>query len=150
MADGRLTLNGKPYFMRGVLDQGFWPDGIYTPPTDEAIKNEVVVTKAFGFNIARKHVKVEDPRWYYYCDKLGLLVAQDMPSSHNLSTDQAKINFEQEWTEVMASVRSHPCIILWIPFNEDWGHPELFQDHIVEVTRSHDPSRPIIDASGWT
>jgi beta-galactosidase/beta-glucuronidase len=150
MANGRITLNGKPYFLRGVLDQGFWPDGIYTPPTDEAIKQEVVTTKAFGFNLARKHVKVEDPRWYYWCDKLGLLVAQDMPSSHNLGTEEAKKNFVHEWSEVMKTVRSYPCVIIWVPFNEDWGHPEAFQDEVVKITRRADPSRPIIDASGWT
>ena len=146
----RLCLNGRPYFLKGVLDQGFWPDGIYTPPTDDAIKNDVLMTKAFGLNLARKHVKVEDPRWYYWCDKLGLLVAQDMPSSHNLKTTEAKKNFENEWREVIASVRNYPSVILWIPFNENWGDPKDFQDHIVDVTRQLDRSRPIIDASGWT
>jgi beta-galactosidase/beta-glucuronidase len=145
----RITLNGAPYFLRGVLDQGFWPDGVYTPPTDAAIKYDIEMTKAFGLNLARKHVKVEDPRWYYYCDKLGLLVAQDMPSSHNLESAEAKLNFEHEWREVIETLRHHPCIILWIPFNEDWGKPGEFQDHIVDVTRAADPDRPIIDASGW-
>jgi hypothetical protein len=146
----RLTLNGKPYFLRGVLDQGFWPDGIYTPPTDDAIKNDVLMTKAFGLNLARKHVKIEDPRWYYYCDKLGLLVAQDMPSSHNLNSDEAKQNFATEWSAAIETLRNHPSIIIWVPFNEDWGHPVEFQDAIVDLTRMIDPSRPIIDASGWT
>jgi beta-galactosidase/beta-glucuronidase len=150
LTDKRICLNGRPYFLRGVLDQGFWPDGIYTPPTDEAIRNEVVMTKAFGLNLARKHVKVEDPRWYYYCDKLGLLVAQDMPSSHNLDSSEARQNFEQEWREVLTAVRNHPSIILWIPFNEDWGKPGAYQDHIVDVTHALDPLRPVIDASGWT
>jgi beta-galactosidase/beta-glucuronidase len=150
LKDKRICLNGRPYFLRGVLDQGFWPDGIYTPPNDQAIKNEVVMTKAFGLNLARKHVKVEDPRWYYYCDKLGLLVAQDMPSSHNLQSSHAKENFEEEWHEVMNTLRNHPSIILWIPFNENWGDPKEFQDHIVNVTRAADRRRPIIDASGWT
>lgn len=150
LRDKRICLNGKPYFLRGVLDQGFWPDGIYTPPTDAAIKSDVDMTRAFGLNLARKHVKVEDPRWYYYCDKLGLLVAQDMPSSHNLQVPEAKQNFEQEWREVIESVRDHPSVVLWIPFNENWGDPKEFQDHIVDVTRTLDPSRPIIDASGWT
>jgi beta-galactosidase/beta-glucuronidase len=146
----RITLNGKPYFLRGVLDQGFWPDGIYTPPTDEALLNDVLMTKAFGLNLARKHVKVEDPRWYYYCDKHGLLVAQDMPSSHNLQTPGARQNFVAEWQEIVAALRNHPSIILWIPFNEDWGKPGVFQDEVVELTRAADPTRPIIDASGWT
>jgi beta-galactosidase/beta-glucuronidase len=148
--DQRIRLNGQPYFFRGVLDQGFWPDGIYTPPTDDAIKYDVEMTKAFGLNLARKHVKIEDPRWYYYCDKLGLLVAQDMPSSHNLQSPEAKKNFEHEWREAMEAVRDHPSVILWIPFNENWGDPKEYQDHIVDVTRSVDPSRPIIDAPGWT
>jgi beta-galactosidase/beta-glucuronidase len=150
LKDKRICLNGRPYFLRGVLDQGFWPDGIYTPPTDEAIKNDVAMTKAFGLNLTRKHVKVEDPRWYYYCDKLGLLVAQDMPSSHNLQSAEAKKNFESEWREVIETLRNHPSIILWIPFNENWGDPKEFQDHIVDITRAADPTRPIIDASGWT
>jgi hypothetical protein len=148
--DHRVCLNGKPYFLRGVLDQGFWPDGIYTPPTDAAIKNEVVQTRALGFNLARKHVKVEDPRWYYYCDQLGLLVAQDMPSSHNLQSEQARLNFEAEWLEVIEAVRNHPCVVLWVPFNENWGDPKGFQDRIVDLTRAADPGRPVIDASGWT
>jgi len=148
--DGRITLNGKPYFLRGVLDQGFWPDGVYTAPTDEALRREVEMTKAFGYNLGRKHVKVEDPRWYYHCDRLGLLVAQDMPSSHNLSLPEARRNFSQEWSEVLGTLRNHPCIVLWIPFNENWGDPKEFQDQIVDQTRAADPSRPIIDASGWT
>lgn len=148
--DKRLCLNGRPYFLRGVLDQGFWPDGIYTPPTDDAIRNDVAMTRAFGLNLARKHVKIEDPRWYYYCDRLGLLVAQDMPSSHNLKSAEAKENFLHEWREAIADVRNHPCVILWIPFNEDWGKPGAFQDRVVDATRALDPTRPIIDASGWS
>ncbi len=150
IANGRLTLNGKPYFYRGVLDQGYWPDGILTPPTDAAIRGDVEMTKKLGFNMARKHVKVDDPRWYYWCDKLGLAVWQDMPSSHNLRTDEAKRNFEMEWQAVMEDVRNHPCVVHWIPFNEDWGHPVEFQDQIVRQTRLIDSSRPVTDASGWT
>jgi beta-galactosidase/beta-glucuronidase len=148
IANGHLLLNGKPYFVRGVLDQGFWPDGVYTAPSDAAIKNDVQMAKAFGFNAARKHVKVEDPRWYYWCDKLGLLVAQDMPSSFNLSTDAAKTNFLREWQEILANLHTHPCIMLWITFNENWGDPKEFQDQVVDLTRAADPSRPIIDDSG--
>ncbi len=148
ISGGRITLNGKPYFFRSVLDQGFWPDGVYTAPSDDAIKNDVQTAKAFGFNMARKHVKVEDPRWYYWCDKFGLLVMQDMPSSHNLSTDDAKADFQREWQEIIASLRAHPCIICWITFNENWGDPKEFQDQIVDLTRATDPSRLIIDNSG--
>ncbi|CAN5436352.1 glycoside hydrolase family 2 TIM barrel-domain containing protein [soil metagenome] len=152
MADGRLTLNGKLYFYRGVLDQGYWPDGNYTPPTDEAVKHDVEVTKALGFNMARKHVKVDDPRWYYWCDKLGLAVWQDMPSSHaNLSENKrGQEIYRHEWTEVVEYLRDQPSILHWIPFNEDWGHPEAFQDEMVAYTRQLDPTRPITDASGWT
>ena len=149
MENSRITLNGKPYFLKGVLDQGFWPDGIYTPPTDEAIQNDVMTTKSFGFNLARKHVKVEDPRWYYWCDRLGLLVAQDMPSSHNLQSVAAKDNFIQEWSDVMESVRAHPSVIIWVTFNENWGDPKEFQDTVVDLTRVSDSTRLIIDASGW-
>lgn len=148
--DGRLTLNGKPIFYRGVLDQGYWPDGILTPPSDAAIKADVELVKKLGFNMARKHVKVDDPRWYYWCDKLGLLVWQDMPSSHNLSTQEAQDNFVHEWKEAMATTRNYPSVVHWIPFNENWGNPQEFQDSVVTLTRQIDPSRPITDASGWT
>ena len=150
MANGRLTLNGKPIFYRGVLDQGYWPDGILTPPSDAAIKADVELVKKLGFNMARKHVKIDDPRWYYWCDKLGLLVWQDMPSSHNLSTQEAKDNFVHEWKEAMATTRNYPSVVHWIPFNENWGNPQEFQDSVVTLTRQIDPSRPITDASGWT
>jgi hypothetical protein len=149
-ANGRLTLNGQPYFYRGVLDQGYWPDGILTPPSDSAIRAEVEMIKALGFNCARKHVKVEDPRWYYWCDRLGLAVWQDMSSSHNLKTDEAKQNFRQELTEVLWSVRQHPCVVHWIPFNENWGDPGPFQDEMVRLIHGQDSSRLVTDASGWT
>jgi Glycosyl hydrolases family 2, sugar binding domain/Glycosyl hydrolases family 2/Glycosyl hydrolases family 2, TIM barrel domain len=148
--NGRLTLNGKPYFYRGVLDQGYWPDGILTPPTDAAIKNDVEMVKHLGFNMARKHVKIEDPRWYYWCDHLGVAVWQDMPSSHNLSTPEARSNFTMEWKNAMETTRGYPCVLHWIPFNENWGDPKEFQDEIVQLTRTIDPHRPITDASGWT
>lgn len=148
--DGRLTLNGKPYFYRGVLDQGYWPDGILTPPTDAAIRADVEMTKRLGFNMARKHVKVEDPRWYYWCDRLGLAVWQDMPSSHNLSQPAAQSNFVREWGEAVEAAGSYPSVVHWIPFNENWGNPGEFQDRIVRLTRALDPTRPITDASGWT
>lgn len=150
LRNGRLALNGKPYFLRGVLDQGYWPDGILTPPSDRAIRSDVELTKRLGFNMARKHVKVDDPRWYYWCDRLGLAVWQDMPSSHNLVGEEAEANFTREWQGVIAAVRSHPSVLHWIPFNENWGNPGAFQDRIVRLTRTLDPSRPITDASGWT
>lgn len=148
--DGRLTLNGKPYFYRGVLDQGYWPDGILTPPSDEALRFDVEMVKKLGFNMARKHIKLEDPRWYYWCDKLGVAVWQDMPSSIRLSAPEARESFTREWREILAVAQSYPCVVHWIPFNENWGEPGAFQDEIVALTRNLDPSRPITDASGWT
>ncbi len=148
--NGRLQLNGKPYFLRGVLDQGYWPDGIMTPPTDAALKADVEATKRLGFNMARKHVKVEDPRWYYWCDRLGVAVWQDMPSSHNLRMPEARENFRKEWTAVVKTTAGYPSVLHWIPFNENWGDPGAFQDEIVTLTRKLDPTRPITDASGWT
>ncbi len=150
IANGRLTLNGRPYFYRGILDQGYWPDGVMTAPTDDALRFDVEACKRMGMNMARKHTKVEDPRWYYWCDKLGLAVWQDMPSPFSLTQDGAKENFVHEWTEVMETKIGETCIVHWIPFNEDWGHPEEFQDEMVKLTRKIDPSRPITDASGWT
>lgn len=130
-----------------MLDQGFWPDGIYTPPTADALRVDVEAAKTLGFNLARKHVKVEDPRWYAWCDRLGLLVAQDMPSSHDLSTDDAQARFAQEWTEIVQQLRSHPSIVLWIPINEDWGEPRPeFQRTLVDLTRRADPTRLVVDA----
>ncbi len=148
--DGRLALNGQPYFLRGVLDQGYWPDGILTPPSDAAMRADVEMTKRLGFNMSRKHVKVEDPRWYYWCDRLGVAVWQDMPSSHNLATPAAKENFRQEWRAAMKTTAGYPSVLHWIPFNENWGDPGPFQDEIVRLTRQLDPTRPITDASGWT
>jgi beta-galactosidase/beta-glucuronidase len=150
MQDGRITLNGEPFMLRGVLDQGYWPDGVYTAPTEEALLNDILQAKRMGFNLARKHAKIEEARWYYLCDKHGLLVAQDMPSSQDLSTAEAKQNYRHEWREVMDTLQNHPCVIMWIPFNENWGNPGEFQDEIALYTMARDSSRLLIDASGWT
>ncbi len=147
----RILLNGSPRPLRGVLDQGFWPDGIYTAPTDEAIRADVEAAKALGFDLARMHVKVADPRWYRWCDRLGLLVAQDIPSSHDLSSEEARAGFAAEAAEIVAQLRGHPCVVCWILFNEDWGAPPPdFQRRLVRETRAADPSRLVVDASGWT
>jgi beta-galactosidase/beta-glucuronidase len=144
-----LLLNGEPIRLAGVLDQGYWPDGGYTA-TDDELRADVEAAKALGFNLARKHVKVEDPRWYAWCDRLGLLVAQDMPSSHDLSAAAARARFRNEWLEVVGQLRAHPSIVLWIPVNEDWGEPPPeFQRELVAVTRADDPTRLVVDASGW-
>jgi hypothetical protein len=147
---GEFLLNGEPLRVRGALDQGFWPDGVYTAPSDDVLRKDVEAAKALGFNLARKHVKVEDPRWYAWCDRLGLLVAQDMPSSHDLSSEEARVRFEREWLEVVGQLRGHPSVVVWIAINEDWGEPPPdFQRALVRATRAADPTRLVIDASGW-
>ena len=144
-----LYLNGERVRLAGVLDQGFWPDTIYAAD-DDKLRFDVDAAKEAGFNLARKHVKVEDPRWYAYCDRAGLLVAQDMPSSHSLATDAARQQFLHEWLEVVAQLRNHPSVIMWIPINEDWGEPPpAFQRELVRATRAADPTRLVVDASGW-
>lgn len=153
----RIELNNKPYFQYGPLDQGFWPDGLYTAPTDEALRYDIEITKKFGFNMARKHVKVEPDRWYYWCDKLGLLVWQDMPSGDRYIGDkdpdikrspESVKQFEQEWLSIMRALDNHPCIVMWVPFNEGWGQFDTAR--IAELTKKADPTRLVNSASGWT
>ncbi len=143
----RMRLNGEFAFQIGPLDQGFWPDGIYTAPTDEALRYDIEVTRQLGFNATRKHVKVEPERWYYWCDKLGLLVWQDMPSAKN-RTPEAKQQFERELVRMVEGLRNHPSIIMWIPFNEGWGQHDTAR--YVERLKKLDPSRLVNNASGWT
>ena len=146
----RLFLNGEPLRIAGVLDQGYWPDGVYTPPSDDALRADVEAAQAMGFNLVRKHMKVEDPRWYTWCDRLGMLVAQDLPSSHDLSTERARVQLHKEWLEIIEELRGHPSIVMWIVFNEDWGRPPPeFQRELVRATRRADPTRLVVDASGW-
>jgi len=159
----RAQLNNKDIFMMGPLDQGWWPDGLYTAPTDEALLFDIQRTKDLGFNTIRKHVKVEPDRWYYYCDKLGMLVWQDMPSGDRRGTDwsgqwkfletdpqvrseESMKNYYHEWGEIMAQLKNHPSIVVWVPYNEAWG-----QSRSVEVanwTKAQDPSRLVNTASG--
>ena len=152
----RLLLNGKPYFMTGPLDQGFWPDGLYTAPTDEALKFDIEMTKKLGFNTTRKHVKVEPERWYYWCDKLGLLVWQDMPSGDGFPkrgekeigrTTESAIQYNNEWARIIDQLRNHPSIIMWVPFNEGWG--QFDTKRVTEWTKRYDPTRLVNNASGW-
>jgi beta-galactosidase/beta-glucuronidase len=152
----RLMLNNQPYFQFGPLDQGFWPDGIYTAPTDEALRFDIEMTKKLGFNLARKHVKVEPERWYYWCDKLGLLVWQDMPSGDKYigrhdgditRTPESGSEFEQELKALVQGRANHPCIVMWVPFNEGWGQWDT--PRIVDLLKQLDPSRLVDDASGW-
>src|SRR5262249_41908095 len=157
----RLMLNGKPIFMSGPLDQGFWPDGIYTPPTDEAMRCDIEAVKKMGDNMLRKHVKVEPERFYYWCDKLGVMVWQDMPSPFFAAqgwteklpelTDHWKENFDSELHRMIEARRNHPSIVMWVPFNEGWGQNDLaWAKGEVEKVKQWDPTRLVNCASGWT
>jgi hypothetical protein len=143
----RIALNDQFTFQMGALDQGFWPDGIYTAPTDEALRFDIESLKRAGFNLARKHVKVEPDRWYYWCDKLGLLVWQDMPSGKN-TTIESRLQFETELQRMVEGRGNHPSIIVWVLFNEGWGQYDT--ERLVPWLKSIDSSRLIDDASGWT
>jgi len=143
----RLRLNNEFIFMVGPLDQGFWPDGLYTAPTDEALRADVQITRHLGFNMTRKHVKIEPHRWYYWCDKLGLMVWQDMPSGNN-RTPEAKAQFETELRRLVTGMRNHPSIIMWVIFNEGWGQHDT--ERYVEMVGKLDPTRLIDNASGWS
>jgi hypothetical protein len=152
----RFMFNNKPVFQFGPLDQGFWPDGLYTAPTDEALKYDIEMTKKLGFNMARKHVKVEPERWYYWCDKLGLLVWQDMPNGDahvapgrgeiKRSKESAEI-YERELKALIDARRNHPCIVTWVPFNEGWGQFDTVR--VTNWVKKYDPSRLVICSSGW-
>lgn len=157
----RMQLNNKNLFQYGPLDQGWWPDGLYTAPTDEALLYDIVKTKDWGFNMIRKHVKVEPARWYYHCDKEGILVWQDMPSgdmgnqwaphTYNGGTDKERssasiANYYQEWKEIMDLCVSHPSVVVWVPFNEAWG--QFDTEEVAEWTKNYDPSRLVNPASG--
>ena len=145
----RLMLNGKFVFQVGPLDQGFWPDGIYTAPTDEALRWDIAEMRRLGFNCVRKHIKVEPDRWYYWCDKLGLMVWQDMPSSNSYTDKPYPIDLPQFETELEQLVRnhwSHPCIILWVIFNEAQGQHDT--EKLVAKVKALDPSRLVNNASG--
>ncbi len=143
----RLFLNGRALFEFGTLDQGWWPDGLYTAPTEEARVFDLRTLQRLGFNLIRKHVKVEPERWYSDCDSLGILVWQDMPSGNN-DTPEGKENFAAELSHMVAALRNHPSIVMWVPFNEGWGQHDTEQ--IVRWLREHDPSRLVDDASGWS
>jgi len=152
----RLMLNNRPLFQLGPLDQGFWPDGIYTAPTDEALRYDIEVTRELGCNMARKHVKVEPDRWYYWCDKLGLMVWQDMPSGDRYiggkdpdvkRTHESARQFEAEWKAVIDALYNHPCVVMWVPFNEGWGQYDT--ERLVAWVKQYDPTRLANNASGW-
>ncbi len=143
----RMTLNHQFVFEIGTLDQGFWPEGIYTAPSDDALRSDIEFLKKAGFNFTRKHVKVEPERWYYWCDKLGLLVWQDMPSGNNATVDGRR-DFENELLRMVGGLENHPSIIVWVLFNEGWGQYDT--KPLAELLKQRDPSRLVDDASGWT
>lgn len=159
----RMALNGEPLFQYGTLDQGWWPDGLYTAPTDEALKFDIEKTKEFGFNMIRKHVKVEPARWYWHCDRIGMLVWQDMPNIHDNSLgkwgrrhydegidtpvpNEWKDNYCREWKEIIQTNEVFPSIVMWVPFNEAWG--QFNTEEIVQYTKFLDDTRLVNYASG--
>ncbi len=145
----RLMLNNRFVMQRGVLDQGYWPDGLYTAPTDDALKYDIEMTKKLGFNMCRKHAKVEPDRWYYHADQLGLLVWQDMPQGFVTDpSPEIAGQFKTELKHMVEQLANHPSVIVWTTFNEGWGQHAT--QSIVDYTHQLDPSRPINEASGWT
>jgi beta-galactosidase/beta-glucuronidase len=156
-----MGLNGEGIFQLGPLDQGWWPDGLYTAPTDEALKFDIQKTKDFGFNMIRKHIKVEPDRWFYYCDQLGIIVWQDMPSfavskrwgmyyygegEDWPASPEAKSNYYKEWTEIINQVKKFQCIAVWVPFNEAWS--QFDTKDVVAYTKKLDPTRLVNQSSG--
>ena len=159
----RMMLNNKEYFQFGTLDQGWWPDGLYTAPSDEALKFDIFKTKEFGFNMIRKHVKVEPARWYFHADKIGMLVWQDMPNGEKIERPkwqrnnffngqefipsfESEMNFKNEWNEIIDFLYSNPSIVCWVPFNEAWG--QFKTEEISQLTKNIDPTRLVNAASG--
>ena len=154
--DGRIFLNGRPLYQRLVLDQGYFPEGILTAPTDDDLRRDVELVKEMGFNGARKHQKVEDPRWLYWADTLGLLVWGEMANAYQYSPDYVG-RITTEWQEALARDYNHPSIVAWVPMNESWGVPNLARDpaqrhHLLalyHLTRSLDATRPVVSNDGW-
>jgi len=153
---GRFLLNDKPTFLRSVLEQGFWPESHLTAPSADALKHEVELIKSLGFNAARIHQKVEDPRFLYWCDKLGLMLWGEMANAYDYSA-AAVDRFTREWLSVVDRDRSNPCIVTWVPLNESWGVPDIALDAqqqayasaLYYLTKALDPTRPVISNDGW-
>jgi hypothetical protein len=152
----RFILNGRPYHLALVLDQGYWPDSGLTAPDCAALRRDVELAKALGFNGVRKHQKIEDPRFLYFADKLGLMVWEEMPSPYAFTT-QAQERLIATWSEAIKRDFSHPCIVAWVPYNESWGLPDLpasaaqrdSQRALYYLTKTLDPTRPVIGNDGW-
>jgi beta-galactosidase/beta-glucuronidase len=174
VSGGRLCLNNQPLFQLGPLDQGYWPDGLYTPPTDEAMRRDIELVKGLGCNMLRKHVKVEPARYYYYCDRMGMIVWQDMPNGGRAQTElegalsvafnpkhkdtfayrrfgrekvASREDYRRELGEMVDALYNFTCIGVWVPFNEGWG--QFDAKATSEWVRSYDPSRLVDHASGW-
>ncbi|MDO7882425.1 glycoside hydrolase family 2 protein [Salinibacterium soli] len=153
---GRLVLNDRPFVMRSVLEQGYWPDTHYTPPSDAAMRAEVELALRLGFNAIRIHQKVEDPRFLYWCDRLGLAVWAEAAAAYEFSSRAVDL-YSSEWAAIVRAQQSHPSILVWVPFNESWGIQEVsadpaqaaFSRALADLTRALDPSRPVIANDGW-
>ncbi len=153
---GRFLLNGRPYYMRLVLDQGYWADTLMTAPSSEALRQDIELVKSAGFNGVRKHQKIEDPDYLYWADVLGLLVWEEMPSAYRFSHESVE-RLMREWMEIIDRDSNHPCIVVWVPFNESWGVPDLAEKSahqncvqaMYHLTRTLDPTRPVIGNDGW-
>jgi beta-galactosidase/beta-glucuronidase len=157
LRDGKFLLNGSSVYLQMILDQGYWPQSLLTAPSDEAIQTDIGWAKAFGFNGVRKHQKIEDPRWLYWCDRLGVMVWEEMPNAREWSLE-AEEKLSAEWQRAVRRDYNHPCIIAWVPVNESMGFPQLAQQHagqyafierMVRTTRRLDDTRPVIDNDGW-
>jgi beta-galactosidase/beta-glucuronidase len=152
----RIVLNNRPYYLRLVLDQGYWPDGGQTAPSDAHLRSDVELARRMGFNGVRKHQKLEEPRYLYWADRVGLLVWGEMPSAYRFRPDSVE-RVTSEWTAALARDYSHPCVVAWVPINESWGVPNLpdnpAERHYVQalyhLTRTLDPTRPVIGNDGW-
>ncbi|HYZ49133.1 MAG TPA: glycoside hydrolase family 2 TIM barrel-domain containing protein, partial [Sphingomonas sp.] len=154
--DGRFIVNGIPTFLRLVLAQNYWPDSLLAAPSAEALKREVELAKELGFNAVRIHQKIEDPRFLYWCDRLGMMVWGEAANAYVYS-DRAAEMLLREWTEALRRDYNHPCIVTWVPLNESWGVPDLdrseTQGHfcraLYNMTKALDPTRPVIGNDGW-
>lgn len=154
--NGYFLLNDKPFFVRSVLEQGYWPTSHLAAPSPDALRQEVELIKSLGFNAARIHQKVEDPRFLYWADRLGLMLWGEMANAYTF-TPAAADRFTREWLSVVKRDRSHPCIVTWVPLNESWGVPAIssrpeqraFASSLYHLTKALDPSRPVISNDGW-